>query len=156
MSTTGKKTKITEAQLLQMAKQEEHKAQIKQEEAEQYAHLVGETRKVKETLTEMKKANGKVFINIGATIMVEVEAKEIKKCKRGFAEKVYIDEDVDDTIAWLTKKEEQFTKKLEVASKEYSEIRKKLSTLMGLIKQVNTEKKKYAEKMKNNPPTISK
>jgi len=156
MAGQEKKTKITEAQLMQMVKQEEQRAQIKQEEAQQYMHLINETKKAKETLTEMKKANGKVFINIGATIMVEVEVKEMKKCKRGFAEKIYIDENVDDTITWLNKKEEQFTKKLEIASKEYSEVKNKLANAVGLVRQVNAAKKKYAEKAKNSPPTISK
>ncbi len=147
---------LTEEQIIQIARQEEQSARLKKEEMQNYLELVRESNKTKETLNEMKTTNGKVLINIGATIMIEVEAKQIKKCKRGFAGNVYVDEDIDETIKWLTTKENEFNVRFEKAKKEYAETEAKLTKYINILKQVEAEKVKHAQKKAKAPPTLSK
>jgi len=147
---------ITEAQLTQMARQEENSLLDKQAMLERISAVLNETITAKETLKEMQKSNGKILVSIGATVLIEAEAKEVKKCKRGFAENAYKEENTAETIEWLGKKEEQLKTQLTKLGQDYSETKQRFTSLVGVLKQIDSEKRKINEKIKQQPLIISK
>jgi len=150
------KQEITEAQLTQMARQEENSLMNKQAILERISSMLKDTITAKEVLKEIQKTNGKVLINIGATVLIEAEAKDIKKCKRGFAENAYKEENIEETLKWLEKKEEQLQKQITKLGQEYSESQQRLTSIIGILKQIDSEKRKLIEQRKRQPVTISK
>ncbi|MFA5125636.1 MAG: hypothetical protein WC462_01375 [archaeon] len=150
------KREVTEAQLTQMARQEENSLMTKQAVLEKISSMLKDTLNAKDILKEVQKTNGKVLINIGATILIEAEAKDIKKCKRGFAENAYKEENLEETLKWLEKKEDQLQKQLTKLGQEYSEAQQRLTSIIGILKQIDSEKRKLIEQRKRQPITISK
>ena len=151
-----KTTEVTENQLVQMARQEETALMQKQGLLDKLAHYLRETTTAKETLKELQTTKGKMFIGIGATIMVEVEVTDTENCKRAFFENGYKDEKIKGTLEWLEKKEEVLRKQIERYSKEYAEAEGRLVQISGILKQMDAEKRKLMESARRQPPTISK
>lgn len=145
---------ISEKDLIQLLRQEQQNLALKEEQVERLIELLRETTIAKDILEEAKKnKSGKMQINIGASVLIEVEAKDITNCKRAFAEHGYIEETTQDTIKWLTDREESFKAQFEKAQGEYHSMRNKVEEIMGILKQVEAEKKKMTT---NKPFTISK
>ncbi|MFA6268902.1 MAG: hypothetical protein WCW13_00975 [archaeon] len=147
---------FNERQLVQMAQQEEQSLMYKQNMLERIATGYRETVIAKEGLKEMTKTNGKMMINLGATILIEVEAKNIKQCKRGLADNSYKEESVEETIKWLTEKEEKLHKQMEKLSADCTQTEQRLTNVVGILKQIDAEKRNLKEQLKYAPPTISK
>jgi len=145
---------ISEQELMQLLQQERHNLASKEALVERILGVLKETTIAKEILNEMQKnKSGKMQISIGASVLVEVEAKELVKCKRAFAENGYIDEPTQDTIKWLTGREETFKKQFEKAQMDYAATHNRVTELTGVLKQIDAEKRKRASKQ---PVTISK
>ncbi len=146
---------ISEKELMQLFQQEQQNVSAKEMLVERILGVLKETTVAKEILEEMKKnKNGKMQISIGASVLIEVEAKEIVKCKRAFAEHGYIDEPTEETIKWLTQREEEFKKQFEKAQSEYLAAHNRLTEITGVLKQIDAEKRKLSQKQ--SPITISK
>ncbi|MFA6064827.1 MAG: hypothetical protein WCW44_06380 [archaeon] len=146
---------ISEKELMQLFQQEQQNVSSKEMLVERILGLVKETAVAKEILEEMKKnKSGKMQISIGASVLVEVEAKEVTKCKRAFAEHGYVEENTEDTIKWLSEREENFKKQFEKAQEEYTTAHNRLTEIAGVLKQIEAEKKKLSSKQ--SPITISK
>lgn len=152
---TEAKKQISEQQLMQMAQQERQALENKRNVLEKLSHIFKETVITKETLKEMQTANGKVLVNLGASVLVELEANSIKKVKRGIAEHAYKEDSIEETIKWLSDREEKLQKQLNKLSAEYSSEEQKLTDMIGILKQIDAEKRKAIENRKK-VPTISK
>lgn len=148
--------KLSEDQLMQMAKQEEAMFEQKQAALQKIGHMLSETLIAKEILKEAQKGEGKIMLNIGATILVEAKITNTEKCKRALSDNAYKEDSFEETLNWLTKKEEQIKKQFEKMQNETAQSQKKLSDYVGLIRQVEAEKKRMIQKAKQSPPTLSK
>ena len=151
-----KSVTLNENQLRQMAQQEENALMNLRANIEKVGALYGEAITARETLKEMQKSEGKAMVSIGATILVEAEIKNIKKCKRGFAENGYVEETTEETLKWLEKKEEVLKRQLEKLRQEYVTSERRLTEIIGILKQIEAEKKKVFEKSRQQPISISK
>jgi len=147
------RTQVSEAQIMQMAQQEERELMRKNSIMESVGALLREAVFAKETLEEMKNSSGKMLVSVGGTVLIEVSAANTKTCKRGFAENGYKEEKIEQTIAWLGKKEAQLKAQLEKLQKEVSVSSARLGDLVGILKQIDNEKRKSFAK---RPPMLSK
>ena len=145
---------VSEQQLMQMAQQEENTLMNKQVMLEKLTTVLRETLVAKEALKELQKSNGKLMVNLGATVMIEVEAKNLKNCKRGMAENAYKEESVTETEKWLTTREEKLQIQIKKLSEEYTQNEQRLNNIVGILKQIDAEKRKMMSQAK--VPTISK
>jgi prefoldin alpha subunit len=150
-----KKIEVTENQLIQMIQQEEKTLINTQTAMEKLLNLLKETITARDILEETKKTNGKVLISIGATMLVEMEAKNIQKCKKGIGENAYAEQGIEETIKWLKEKEEILKKQTEKLQQQYAQSEARYTDLAGIVKQIQAEKNKLAEKI-SKVPTISK
>ena len=152
-SNEKKSMQVNENQLMQMAKQEEAELTKKKAVLERVSSALSETIMAKETLKELKHAKGKMLVNIGASVLIEVNAEPTKKCKRGFATNGYKNESIEDTITWLTTREEQIKKQYEQIQKEATISNFRLNDMIGILRQIEAEKRKMASA---TPPRLSK
>lgn len=146
----------TADQIMQMAQQEEAVLANKQALLERLSGILGETITAKETLKELQAGKGKILVNIGSAVLIEAQAADAEKCKRGFGEHVYKEETIKETIEWLSKKEEQLKKEVDRTAKEYTDSKSRLTALAGILKQVDAEKRKAIQKARQQPVTLSK
>jgi len=80
-----KETRLSESQIIQMARQEEQELAQKRALLERISALYNETLTTKEALKELIAAKGKMLVSLGATVLVEAEIVNNKTCRRGFA-----------------------------------------------------------------------
>lgn len=147
------KREVTEEQLMQMAQAEDQNLQNKTALIEKLRQVLAETVTAKEVLNELKNAKGKMQVAIGATVLIEVEVSNTKTCKRGFAENGFKEESIEDTKKWLEGKEEKLKAQLQKLQIEAAGSDARLVEMVGLLKQIDTEKKK---RIGQKPLTISK
>jgi prefoldin subunit 5 len=147
---------LTENQLMQIAQQEQDALNNTEARIRNTTSWLTEALAAKEILKERKKSEGKVLVSVGATVLIELEAKKTTKCKRGISENGYVEEEIDQTITWLEKREQTLRKQLEALQKEYNESQNRLTTVIGILKQIEAEKRKQTQKAKEQPVTISK
>jgi prefoldin subunit 5 len=156
MAEEGNKVEVSEEQLIQMAQQEENELMAKRAYSEKVMGMLIETEVAKEVLKELKKTDGKIMVSVGATILVEAEVKKTTKCKRGIAENAYKEETIEDALKWLEEKEEKTKRQLASAQKQIAEGNERLTSIVGIIRQIEAEKRKHAEKQNQPKVTISK
>ena len=152
----NKKVELTEQQLMQMAQQEEAELMNKQARFERIASVYKETILAKDALKEIQKNSQKAIINLGATVLIEVEVKDTKKCKRGISENAYKEETIEETIKWLEEREGILQKQMGKISSEAKQSEERLTNFVGILKQIDAEKRNLREQVKKSPPTISK
>ncbi|MFA5357455.1 MAG: hypothetical protein WC308_00850 [archaeon] len=133
---------FSEQQLIQMARGTEAELNQRQAILEKLGAAMRETNAAVESLTELKKNKDSIMVRIGSGILIEAEAKEIKKCKRAFSENGYIEENTEDTLKWLEKRKIELQKQMEKVEQELSAISKNLSDLMSILNQIQAEKRK--------------
>jgi len=153
---TQKKITVNEQQLMQMAQKEEAVLNNKHAMLEKLTSMLRETITAKEILNTTQTNKGKIMFNIGATVLLEGQITNIEKCKRAIAENAYKEESFEETTKWLTKKEEQIKQQMQKVQSELVSTQNKLTNYIGLLKQVDAEKKKRAQVKKQAPPTLSK
>lgn len=146
---------VSEQQLMQMAQQEESNLMNKQVMLEKLSTVLKETLIAKEALKELQKTNGKLMVNLGATVLIEVETKNTKTCKRGLSENAFKEETISETEKWLTSREEKLQAQIKKLSEEYTQNEQRLTNMIGVLKQIDAEKRKLQAKAKL-VPTISK
>jgi len=152
----NKKVELTEQQLMQMAQQEEAELMNKQNMFERIASVYKESILAKDALKEIQKNNQKAIINLGATVLIEVEVKDTKKCKRGISENAYKEETIEETIQWLEGRELILQKQMGKISSEAKQSEERLTNFVGILKQIDAQKRNLREQVKKSPPTISK
>ncbi len=151
--TKNRQLQFTEEDLIHMAQNEERTLIAKENMLERINNMLRETILAKEALEELKKTKGKIGVAIGATIIIEAEAANIKTCKRGINDNAYKEESIEDTITWLKGKEEQLKIQAQNAHRETTASQARLQEVVGILKQIEKEKRKA---MTQSPPSISK
>ena len=152
----SKKISVNEHQLMQMAQQEESVLNNKHTMLEKLTHMLKETLIAKEILTNAQTNKGKVLFSIGATVLIEGQITNTEKCKRAIADNAYKEDSFEETIKWLNKKDDQLKEQMKKLQAEMSVAQNKLTNYIGLLKQIEVEKKKMIQKAKQAPPTLSK
>lgn len=152
----SKKISVNEHQLMQMAQQEESALNNKHAMFERITNMLKETIIAKEILTNVQTNKGKIMFNIGATILLEGQITNTEKCKRALSDNAYKEDTFEETIKWLTKKEEQIKQQTQKLQNEMAASQKRLTDYIGLLKQIDAEKKKMMQAKKQAPPTLSK
>jgi len=139
--------RISEKELMQVLKREQQNLASKEALVERILGLLKETTIAKEILNEMKQnKSGKMQVSIGASVLVEVEAKETTKCKRAFAESGYLEESTEDTIKWLAEREEHFRKEFESAQTAYTTVHQRVTEIVSVLKQFEADRKRASSK----------
>lgn len=149
----GKKIEISEAQLVQMAQNQEQQIAAQKELIERVGGALVETVTAKDILKEIQKHKGAINISVGATVLIEAEITNTKKCKRGIAENSYKEEEIAETIKWLEEKEKGLTTQVNAMQNEYAKMQGRLGDMVGILKQIEKEKKAAVTR---GVPTISK
>jgi prefoldin alpha subunit len=133
---------MSEAQIAQTAQQYEEALRNKTQSAKRIEGIIIEVENTIASLKELEKLNGKVLIKIGASVFVEVEAKNIKKCKRGFSENGFVEDTTKNTITWLKEKKENLKKNFEAEKEDIQKIQSGLSEMLSVLRQIQNEKQK--------------
>jgi prefoldin subunit 5 len=151
----GEKVTVNEQQLIQMAQKEESALNNRQEMLQKLSHMLGETITAKEILNSAQSNKGKIMFNIGATVLIEGQITNTEKCKRALSENSYKEDSFENTIVWLTSKEEQIKQQMSKLQAEQAQGQNKLTTYIGVLKQIDAEKKNRMQIKKQSPPTLS-
>jgi len=144
---------LSEQQLIQMAQQEENNLNSKKALLNQITSILRETNEAIESLKEIQKKPKTAMMGLGVGVMVEVEIKGEGKCKRTFAENGYVEEKIEDTITWLGKRKEVINKQAMGIGREIAQSESKLNEIIGIVRQIETEKKKFAAERSKNIST---
>lgn len=136
---------LTEQQLVQMAQQEEHQLNHKQQTLIKITEVIKETSGAMEALKEIKKQKGTYLVKLGAGIFIESEIKT-DKCKKSFAEDGYIDESIEETIKMLEKRKEELEKQAQKVNNDLIATEQRLSQMVNIIQQLQNEKRKNFSK----------
>ena len=133
---------MTESQILQTAQQYEAALQRKGSSIKRFERVLAEVNDTIASLKEIEKINGKVNVKLGAGVFVEVEAKNIKKCKRGFAENAFVEDTTENTIKWLSEKKDSLGKNLEAERQDIIKLETGLTEMVSILRQIESEKQK--------------
>lgn len=148
-----KTQQISEEQLIQMAQQDEQELMQKQSILQRLLEIHKEATNAKETLKELQITKGKIWVAVGATILIEVQPTNTEKCKMGLSENGYKDTTTEEATKWLEEREIQLKRQIETLQKEINEGQNRLTQIISIIKQIEQEKRKQ---LITRPPTISK
>ena len=135
-----KKT-YTEKQIVQMIKKEEAILKGRRQYLKRIERVLKDTFLSIESLKELNKNKGKVFVKLGAGIAIEAEITATT-CKRAFAENGFIDEKIPSTIKWLEKREKNVKVQMKKISEDIAKNKSELTKLVSIIKQIEAEKRK--------------
>jgi prefoldin subunit 5 len=135
-----KKT-YTEKQIVQMIKKEEAILKGRRQYLKRIERVLKDTFLSIESLKELNKNNGKVFVKLGSGIAIEAEIKT-ETCKRAFAENGFIDEKIPNTIKWLEKRKTNIKIQMKKNAKDVNKSKTKLNQLVTIVKQIEAEKRK--------------
>lgn len=133
---------INEQQLIQLAQREESILQSQQNFLNNIQQSLQETYETIEGLKEINKNPKKTFFRIGSGVLIDVEIKNNKKCKRIFSENGYKETTIKDTIEWLEKRKKNLELQLQKVQKEIFTTTQKLNEIIQVIKQIQQEKSK--------------
>jgi prefoldin subunit 5 len=133
---------VNEQQLMQLAQNEEATLKSKQDFFMQIKNVLIETVKSIDGLTELQKKPGKVFVRLGAGILVEAEIKNTETCKRTFGENGFKEAKISETIKWLEDKQGNFEKQLVKIQAEINASQNNLKQLFSALQQIEAEKQK--------------
>jgi prefoldin subunit 5 len=133
---------MTEAQVLQTAQQYENALNQKKASAKRFERILKEVSDTVESLKEIEKVKGKLLVKLGAGVYIEVEAKNIKKCKRGFAENGFVEDTTESTVKWIEEKKEALIKNLEAERKDMIQLESGLTEMISVLRQIESEKRK--------------
>ena len=134
--------RMTEKQIIQRAQQYESSLKRKTVSVNRLSRVAKEVEDTMDALKEIKEVDGKVHVKVGAGIFVEVEAKKIKTCKRGFAENGFIEDSIPSTIKWLEDKKKALEKNIKLEQQDITKLDSGLAEMISLIRQIEVEKQK--------------
>jgi prefoldin alpha subunit len=133
---------MTEAQLNQTAQQYSEALRQKDVAVRRFERIISELTETVEALNELDKMNGKFLVKIGTGVFVEVEAKNIKKCKRGFSENGFVEEKTEDTVKWLEEKKNALIKNVNAEKQDMAKIESRLNEMIHILEKIAIEKQK--------------
>lgn len=136
------KQTFSENQIIQMAQQEEGMLQSRERFYSDLQNVLRETHLSIESLKEIQKKPETIMIKVGPGVIIEAEVKNVKKCKRAFAENGYLEEEIKDTIKWLEEKKVNLEAQAKNVAQDIFKSKQRLSELIGVIKQIEAEKQK--------------
>lgn len=136
-----KSMQVTEKQIAQMAQQEEQIILQKQQLLGNFTEHLKETIGAIDSLEGIQEQNGNMLIKLGAGVLIEASITA-KTCIRSFAEDGYREEKITDAIKKLEKRRDNLEKQANHTAKEIYERQSRLTQLIGLIQQIESEKKK--------------
>ena len=133
---------VSEQQIVQMAQQEENALESKKNFLRKVVSILTDSERTIASLKEIQKTPKTMYINLGSGVLVEVDAKNSKTCKRAFAENGYLEEDIEGTVNWLEKKRENSKTQLEKIGQDVQSSEKRLNELVGILRQIEEQKRK--------------
>ncbi len=136
-----KKMQITENQIAQMAQQEENMLEQRQEILNNITEGLRETIGAIEALEEINENGGKMLVKLGSGVLIEANITT-KTCIRSFAEDGYKEEKITEAVKKLEKRRENMEKQANIIAKEIFQAQGKISQLVSLLQQIESEKKK--------------
>ena len=133
---------VSEQQIVQMAQQEENALESKKNFLRKVVSILNDSERTIASLKEITKSPETMYMNLGSGVLIEVDAKNSKTCKRAFAENGYFEEDIEETVKWLEKKRENSKTQLEKIGQDVQGSEKRLNELVGILKQIEGQKRK--------------
>ena len=133
---------VSEKQVVQMAQQEENVLESKKNFLRKVVSILNDSERTIASLKEITKSPETMYMNLGSGVLIEVDAKNSKTCKRAFAENGYFEEDIEETVKWLEKKRENSKTQLEKIGQDVQGSEKRLNELVGILKQIEGQKRK--------------
>jgi prefoldin subunit 5 len=137
---------FSENQLIQMAQVEEQNLMRRKDAVMRLNSMAQEISACIDSLKELSTKSEKVFINLGAGVMVETQPKPITTCKTLFADNYFIDQPIDKMLITLEARKgaliEQATKEAQQAVATET----RLTEMVNIIRQIQTEKSKRISK----------
>jgi prefoldin subunit 5 len=133
---------VSEQQIVQMAQKEEAVLKSKQNFLRKVFNILTDSERTISSLEELAKNPEKMYMNLGSGVLIEVKAKDIKKCKRAFAENGYLEEDIKGTVSWLETKRESSRKQIARIEQDIATSETKLNDLVNVLKQIDAQKQK--------------
>jgi len=136
------KQTFSEQQIIQMAQQEEAVLQSKQNYLQQLNRVLKDVVLGIEGLKEIQKKPESVMVKLGPGIMVEAKITDNTNCMRAFADNGFEKATIKDTIGWLNDKQKNVETQAQKVNQDVAKSKQKLNELIGIIKQIQTEKSK--------------
>ncbi|MFA5763519.1 MAG: hypothetical protein WC915_01775 [archaeon] len=133
---------FSEQQIISMAQQEEAVLQSKQAYLKQLTRVLQDVVLGIEGLKEIQKKPESIMVKLGPGIMIEAKLTDNTNCMRAFADNGFKKAPIKDTIEWLNDKQKNLETQLQNMNKEVAKSKQKLNELIGIIKQIETEKSK--------------
>ena len=133
---------VSEQQIVQMAQQEENVLKSKKNFLGKVVSILTDSERTIASLKEIQKTPKTMYINLGSGVLIEVETKNTKTCKRAFAENGYLEENITGTINWLEKKKDNSKTQLEKIEQDVRISEKRLNELVGILRQIEGQKRK--------------
>jgi len=133
---------MTEKQIISTAQQYDAAIQKKTASARRIERVAVEVNETIASLKEIETINGPVLVKLGAGVFVEVNAKNIKTCKRGISENAFVEDKIPEAIKWLEKKQKILEKNLIEEKKDVMKLEQSLTEMVSVIKQIEAEKQK--------------
>ena len=137
--------KVSEQQIVQMAQQQESILNSQKNFQRNIISILKDNIRTIESLEELAKSPEKMYMNLGSGVLIEVEAKNNESCKRAFAENGYLEEKITQTIKWLEKRKVNSENQIKKIEQDIANSEKKLNELIGVLKQIDTQKRKQQE-----------
>jgi prefoldin subunit 5 len=136
------KQTFSEQQIIQMAQQEEAVLQSKQKYLQQLNRVLTDVVLGIQGLKEIQKKPENVMVKLGPGIMVEAKITDTTNCMRAFADNGFSKASIKDTITWLEDKQKNVETQIQKVNIDLAKSKQKLNELIGIIKQIETEKSK--------------
>ena len=133
---------VSEQQIVQMAQKEEALLASKKDFLRKVFNILADSERTIASLKELTKTPEKMYMNLGSGVLLEVEAKNTKTCKRAFAENGYLEEEINETLKWLDKKRDNAQTQIARIKQDISSSDAKLNELVGVLKQIEAQKQK--------------
>jgi prefoldin subunit 5 len=133
---------MTEQQIIDTVKQYDNAIQKKVASAKRIERVAMEVKETIASLQEIEKINGPVLVKLGAGVYIEVEAKNVKTCKRGISQDAFIEDKIPEAIKWLENKQKILEKNLIAEKQDALKLEQSLTEMVSIVKQIESEKQK--------------
>jgi prefoldin alpha subunit len=134
--------KMTEKQIMQKIQQLQQQIQQQKQYLNNLTNAARDTYLAEEGLKEIEKEPKKTMIDLGAGVLIDVDIKNVKKCKRQIGKNEYKEDTIKKTITWLEKRKNNMEKNIKKVQQEIAKNEQQLSDFISVARQIEAEKKK--------------